>query len=282
MACSSPVDDVEIRRPRFLTLGEIMSRASHLDDFDVLEKAESDPALARALDWCRPPNWHGSAIGAEKLLVISAEDGIPLAWVPPISLVKGIAAADDRSDRLRILLDKESIVVEACREAIDACDHRWLRDVNPLAAKAVIAYGAGFREASMALAVSVSDPLAIWASERRIVLFNTREEYEAEQKASAKKGRRYPRALDRSRLPETVVDYEVPTVAVLAPVLRFFVSWWPESGIDPPEQLSRHLVAHRPSIQHFTRANALLALMLMTSLLRHQQDYCEDVDDGED
>ena len=67
---------------KFLTLGEIMARLPEVDDRDVVERLAGDRALRAALELFRPTNWHGSGIAAERLLEISANDGVPLARVP--------------------------------------------------------------------------------------------------------------------------------------------------------------------------------------------------------
>jgi hypothetical protein len=47
---------------------------------------------------------------------------------------------------------------------------------------------------------------------------------------------------------------------------------------DPiPGELSRHVVAHSATVAHFSQENALLALMLVTSILREMHEWCEEV-----
>jgi hypothetical protein len=69
----------------------------------------------------------------------------------------------------------------------------------------------------------------------------------------------------------------MPRKVLIAPIHRFFTGWYPDRGQKPPDGLSRHVVAHQPTQQHFSPENALLSLMLVTSLLREEQAWAEEV-----
>lgn len=60
-------------------------------------------------------------------------------------------------------------------------------------------------------------------------------------------------------------------------VARFFTPWRPSDATPPPSHLSRHVVAHQAAVEHFTATNALLSLMLVTSIIRTQQAWIEEV-----
>jgi hypothetical protein len=64
---------------------------------------------------------------------------------------------------------------------------------------------------------------------------------------------------------------------LIAPLPRFFTRYIPEKGDPLPEGLSRHAVAHQPTLSHFSETNTLLSLMLVTSIVRQMQDWFEEV-----
>ena len=54
---------------------------------------------------------------------------------------------------------------------------------------------------------------------------------------------------------------------MILPLLKFYDDWHPKSGMSAPTDLSRHVTAHQATDAHYTTVNALVAVMLMTSLL---------------
>ncbi|MBF6370532.1 hypothetical protein IU469_33285, partial [Nocardia puris] len=53
----------------------------------------------------------------------------------------------------------------------------------------------------------------------------------------------------------------------VAPVVNLLTDWNPKSGKPRPVPLSRHVVAHQAHPDHFTPENAVLAVMVATSLM---------------
>jgi hypothetical protein len=60
--------------------------------------------------------------------------------------------------------------------------------------------------------------------------------------------------------------------AALAPVARFYTPYYASVG-EKPDALSRHVSVHFADANHYTEVNGLLAVMLMTSVLRALDDY---------
>ena len=58
-----------------------------------------------------------------------------------------------------------------------------------------------------------------------------------------------------------------PAEMMILPLLKFYDDWHPKSGMSAPTDLSRHVTAHQATDAHYTTVNALVAVMLMTSLL---------------
>ena len=255
---------------------DIIDEFDNVDDPDALERAKTNPALEAALDWLRPRNWHGSGLTPNQVLPIAAESGIPVAWVPPRAVLVQIAAAKPER-RIAVLIANEDAVLAECESLVARCRDAELCDSQTLAGRAIHAYREGHHEAAMALAVAVAEQPAIWASQRRVEAFFSQAEREDYEKAVKKKyslAEKELEALDsrasRSRL-------GVPRRALLSPIPKFFQSFFPANDDPIPETISRHATVHLPTVAHLTRENALLAIMLCTSLLREQQDWIEEV-----
>lgn len=118
----------------------------------------------------------------------------------------------------------------------------------PQAVEAVEALLAGFPQAAQALAVAVSESLLT--------------EYVANGRTYGEL--RIDVAVDTDDL--TIVD--VRTTFALLPVHRFYTPWRPHTGVPAPGELSRHVTVHHARADHLTPENALIAVMLLSSLLR--------------
>src|SRR3954453_2045588 len=172
----------------FLRFREVMDEFEHVDDPEVLEKAKTNPALRRALELSRPANWRGSGLTPDQILPIAIEDGIPVARVPPQHVLRDLVGAP-RAERINVLLSYEQSVLQQCQALLWECSDPWIDDEQTLLDRALQAYGAGFHEAAMALAVAVGEPLAIWASEPRVKSFDSADDKAAWEQA--RKGRKY-------------------------------------------------------------------------------------------
>jgi hypothetical protein len=261
-----------------MTFGDVMKEFDHVDDPDVLERVKTNHALHSALSLTRPRNWWGTGLKPEVLFKIAKGDGIPVVDVPPSEVLLDLAAAPDRNARMSTLLAKKHEIIDHCKEITDSCYHPWVADSRLLTEKAIAAYEDGHYEAAMALAVSVSEPLAIWASTPRWQFLKSVDaEKKLEEYNKEHKKHRYKwAALELSGAKDDFVySQEWSYKALIAPIPLFFKEWYPDTGDEPPKSLSRHIVAHQPTQQHFSPENALLSLMLATSLLYAQEEWSE-------
>jgi hypothetical protein len=268
--------------PRFQ---EIFEQMKHVDDPDVIERARSNPALEIALELSRPVNWRGSGVKAADALSLAADSAIPVVWVPAARVLRRLADAS-AGDRHNVLIAHEREVLEQCTEALQECRDEWVADERFLVSRAIEAFGAGHHEAAMALAVAVGEPLALWASEPRVRVFESREERDAWPKKKRQIGKYRLADAEFTALgdPASMLALDVLRAALIAPVARFFTPFWANPGEPLPNTVSRHAVVHQPTPEHFSRLNALLAVMLCTSILRDQQAWCEEVrmEDGDE
>lgn len=213
------------------------------------------PALMAMLERLReslPPNWP-SDIDIENVTTIVQDDGLPLVWVPRAAIVTELLAAPDRAARIDILLSHTDELAEDCRTVLGDVSHESLSGQLPLAVKALDAYEEGHYEAAQALAVTITETAVAralgnkYAEVKQKVLFD----------------------------PEFVRFTDMRLRAALAPIGPFYTTWYASSGTPVPAALSRHVTVHQADRQHYTRGNATVAVLLVTSVLRALQELQE-------
>lgn len=124
----------------------------------------------------------------------------------------------------------------------------------------------------MALAVSVGERLARWAVVPRVRAFDSREHRSA-VKAREAAVTKY-RLIDLTRIPAANVSpWEFVHQTLIAPIRDFFVEYYENRGDSLPQGVSRHLVAHNPQLDNMNPFNALKSAMLVTSIVRSQQEW---------
>lgn len=261
---------------RYLTMSDIMAALPMVDDLDALEKSARDPALHAALEMSRPENWWGTGAG-ERLLRHARAEGLPLAWVPSATVIKALDSASSADGRLAVLQTHRAQILADCRDVLSACRDVEIAGDVALAREALDAVAAGHDAPGMALAVCLGEPLAAWAATPRVRSFESAEEQRDWER------RRKLSQYGWAKIEMDIVgnDFAAPWnfqyQVLIAPIPRFFTPWRPSDGTAPPTHLSRHVVAHQAAVEHFTPANALLSLMLVTSILRTQQEWIEEM-----
>lgn len=289
------VGKVSIMHKNDITMSDIIDELDHVDDPDVLERIKAHPALLDALQIMRrPQNWWGIGMNPQMLFDLAKADGIPVMYIPSTAILRKLATTTDRTARMAVLMLHQEEILNDCKELVsDGDDISWLpeqyrlTDEYGLIQKAFAAYEAGHHEAATALAVAVCDALARsltksggqpllsqddWADDDKWG-DKSYEKWEKRLKEYVKKNRKKYEGYNRATW-ELSADHDNffrpldwHDKALIAPILRFFTSWHPEDGTPPPTHLSRHVVAHQPTLAHFSKENALLALMLVTSLI---------------
>jgi hypothetical protein len=218
------------------------SEAPQIDIWSVL------PALQDLREWLRlhgMPNWP-RGIDFKRACKIVLDDGLPLVWVPRAELVREVVDAQDREARVAVLRRHVSELMEDCRSVLQKKPLPTLAGQQTLAKRCVEVLEQGHHEAAQALAAVVIDtavfrklPGSSYAEVRKAVHF------------------------DPDRVP-----YEYFRVrAALAPIERFFIKWYPDSGLPPPDALSRHVSIHHADPGHYTPENSLIAVLIACSVL---------------
>lgn len=201
--------------------------------------------LRRTWKAAMPPNWPED-IDYERLHVTVYEHGLPIVWVPRAEVLEEVLRQDERDERLRALREHQAEVVEDCAVVLAEVTHPRLAKQVPLARAAVDALREGHPEAAQALAVTVAD--------------STIREFLDKKYGKVKE-------LVWTDLDEVAI-MRLRTVAALAPVHVFFREYWPGPDTAPPVALSRHVTIHMATVDHVHGDNALVAVMLLASLLR--------------
>lgn len=204
------------------------------------------------LDGFYPPNWP-SNVELDTITEVINDDGIPIVWVPRESIVEQILAAGSRPARIAILLEHSADVAADCRAVLDEITEPTLAGQVPLAVRALEAIADGHLEAAQALATVVTETVVAGALSG---------EYEEVQKVVR---------FDHNKVPWT----RLRLAAALGPIDRFYTPWFKSWGTPAPEGLSRHVTVHGADVSHYTPGNALVAVLLVTSVLRAIQEWQE-------
>jgi hypothetical protein len=209
-------------------------------------------AILERLRESRPPNWP-TDIDVDDVISVIQDDGIPMVWLPRGKVIEEVLAAQDRASRVEVLVGHEDELISDCRDVLAAVDHETLDGQVPLATRAVDALEAGHYEAAQALAVVVTETAVArtisgkYNDVKKQVLFD----------------------------PDLVPFTEMRLRAALAPIGPFYTTWYASSGAPAPEALSRHVTVHQADYTHFTRGNAVVAVLLVSSVLRSLQELQE-------
>ena len=153
-------------------LGEIFAQLTHVDDPDVHQRAETNPALAAAYKMLRPNNWLASGLTPDQALSIAVGSGIPVCWVPPSQVLTELDEADP-DKRMSVLRANQAVVLEQCATLIESFNAPEIEDPQTLTRSALTAYSDGHHHAAMALAVAVAEPLVLQATTQELHIFNS-------------------------------------------------------------------------------------------------------------
>jgi len=196
-----------------------------------------------------PDNWPED-VDLDDVTEVIQDDGIPLVWVPPAAVVEEILEASDREARVDVLLTHIDDLIPDCRRVLaDVHTTRPARQL-PLAPRALDALEAGHYEAAQALAVVIIDATMVgWITGA----------FEAVQETVH---------FDPEELPYDLIRLH----AAVAPLRNFKQRYFIDKTPRPPG-LNRQVTVHYAEAEHFTRGNALVACLLMTSVLRALQDF---------
>lgn len=193
-----------------------------------------------------PDNWDPilSDLDIDVIDSIAAEDGIPVAWTPGSPVLTAMMQAADRQERMGILVENLTAVLDGCENVLGGISHADLEEHRGLARESIAAYRLGLHAAAGALAIAVATAIA----EAR--------GWHGDSKQLIKK----IRITDDTPVALTI-EY-----VTRAPLAAFLATWRP--GTPHPAAPSRHAVSHEVSRDDLTDAASLVAIMLATSLIQ--------------
>jgi hypothetical protein len=248
----------------FKPITAVLSRASkamavHVPRPRLLppDVADSLKRLADTLRESVPPNWRDLADPDYEAALRIMNGGIPLIWVPRSSIVERLMQTEDALAREEILSLARQDIASDCLTVLAEITIEDLQPLTRLAAQAAVALRGEYSAPAQALAANVLDTW-LRAAVRRGILF----------KPVSERFRFYENV--RRQITLVSMDLEIVKLkpsGALAPVFLALEHF--DSQINPrPEHFGRHATAHAAYPEQYTAANAVIAVMLMTSVLR--------------
>jgi hypothetical protein len=196
-----------------------------------------------------PPNWKGvDTPDIEAIEAILLDEGIPLAWVPNPAILQALFDAPDEAARRRIIGRRWRGIVSDCEGILNEVMDQDLLRHQSFAMDVVQALRDGHVSAAQALAANLLDSILRCNFEKNSFKRVT---------TNKKGGDRFD-----------IDDYRGRTAFTLAPIWRAYAEYWENQGDPIPRVFGRHPSAHAVSRTQYSRVNAVIGLMLVTSLLR--------------
>jgi hypothetical protein len=204
--------------------------------------------VRRISKWLYPENWEGvDRPTTDVIELIVVDEGIPLAWVPGTDTLQAILGAPTATRRRQIIGKRWKHIASDCEAVLGEIEHKNLQCHLPYAMEIACALREGHTAAAQALAANLLDSIL-----RRNFEQNQRKEVTTNKKG----GKRY--------------DFEahhIRSAFTLPAVWRAYAEYWQHQGDPIPRTFGRHPSAHAVSRTQYSRVNAVIALMLVTSLL---------------
>jgi len=198
------------------------------------------------------PNWP-SDVDFDRAWEITGQ-GIPLAFVPREQLVAELVAAQDHDTRLATLVRSKGEIIEDCRAAIepewDAPFPESIEMLPPLLNEAIEVLAAGHVAAACTLGIAVIDSILHRTQSKKINYEKLR-----------------ARAV-RPNLEAAIDSNELRVELAWRPLHSLHEQWSPRKGIPLPSMASRHVVTHWADPVHLSEINAVVIVMVATSLFR--------------
>ena len=217
--------------------------------------------MAAQLRQAMPTNWENVDEDWDAAIEIMNREGIPLIWIPRGSIVGALMDAVGTAERQAILIDARHEIVADCLAVLTQVTAPELVPLTGLAADAARALDDGHFAAAQALSANIFDTWLHDVVFRRRVLFEPPRKREGFYAAI----RRQIVALSG----ETSLR-ELKRTGSLTPVLMALQSF--VRGGPVPAQLNRHATAHAAGPEQYSDVNAVIALMLTTSVLGQAQE----------
>ena len=217
------------------------------------------PPLKLPTDWF-PRNWEDVPdLDFDTAIGIVQDEGIPLVWVPRPAIVAELVGAADADARDGILLSFRDDLADDCLTALGEVTAPELKPLAELAGDAVSSLRSGHDSSAQALAGNVFDTLLRDATRRGVIFAGPPVGYF-----------KYDKVLKRiTPVSEDTVIRRFRPDCVLSAALSALQSYDPSD--PPPNRFVRHATAHCARPEQYTPVNAIVAVMLVSSMLREAQ-----------
>ncbi|MBK5221362.1 MAG: hypothetical protein JJE52_00490 [Acidimicrobiia bacterium] len=179
----------------------------------------------------------------DAVATISLDEGIPLSWVPRAEIVTDLLEAQRAEDRHAILDTRRGDILDDCEGALEAFTDEWAVQCRA----AIAAMRADLIGPAQSHASNIIDSVVLALHGER--------------------GRDHAKARAQEDLDDLPLQLAAENLT-LRPLFRAFTTWWPTSGVTPPDHFARHPTSH--AVGHegvFAPRSALVAVMLATSLV---------------
>ncbi len=242
---------------------QVLGNLSQLEAFREFSRSVV-PELAKLAslipaDWF-PRNWEQEPdLDIDAAISIIVDEGIPLVWVPRAAIVAALVAAADAEARDEILLASRDEIADDCRAVLGEITAPELKPLAELAAEAVTALRDGHRSSAQALAGNIFDTLLRDAARRGVIFAGPPVGYFKYDKIRKQ----------ITPVSDDTVIRRFRADCVLSASLLALQPYDPSS--PPPARFVRHATAHCARPEQYTPVNAIVAVMLMTSMLREAQ-----------
>ncbi|WP_189148189.1 hypothetical protein [Streptomyces lacrimifluminis] len=197
-----------------------------------------------------PENWDGvdgsSFKGLSSILI---DEGIPLMWVPGPMVVEAFLIADSASSRRRIISSRWKGIVSDCEAVLHGIDHPDLLDERDFALSCVHALRDGHFNPAQALAANLLDTtlLHLDGDIRKSVRSNH---------------------FKQNGVKFDLDEHQFRVALTFAPVWCAHAKFKADMRDTIPRVFARHASVHAVSRKQYSRVNAVIGLMVVTSVLK--------------
>ncbi|MFF0262046.1 hypothetical protein ACFYR2_24900 [Streptomyces microflavus] len=198
-----------------------------------------------------PANWDGvSRPGIDEFESLLIDEGIALMWVPGPKVVQALLDASTAAERRRIISRRWRGVVTDCETVLSDVTHPSLQDTKKFGLDCVRALQEGHTAPAQALAGNLLD--SVLRSN-----FDNAARVEVTRNNFKKNGIRF-----------NLDDYKIRAAFTFAPVWCAHAKYKTEDGDPIPRTFGRHPTTHAVSRAQYSRINAVMGLMLVTSVIK--------------
>jgi len=216
-------------------------------------------SVLQGLDEMMPDNWQGQGLRYSAMVPVMQE-GFPLAWVPPASVIRELLAADGTQARAEVLERCRVEILASCRTALSGVGDSSFAAQTALLEECVRMAEHGMFGGAQALAANVWDTFLRGLVRANPDWLNGRGHWPGYRKVLTK-------------LPAMDDEATIGQFRDAAPFLPFTAvlrEFW--GGNAVPLYFNRHATAHGAGAVQYTPANAVTAIMLAVSVLREIDD----------